>query len=116
VAGYERPNRGLLILCGRVAVPILLVAVITVACTDATSPRLRVLDGPIVLALNGTFDVAGTFTGAGNAFNADHTPHAVRYAGRASREVVRLIITGAGFGGGDTVVAVPNGPRYVAAC
>ncbi len=114
-------------------------------CSDATSPPSRVLDGqyggdgvaldvaasvthlsfdcaageidaPIALDGDGRFDVAGTWTGEGNAVNADHTPHAVRYAGRATRDVVRLTIVGLGAAPTDTLVAVLDGPRFVAAC
>lgn len=74
------------------------------------------IDGPIVLAGDGTFDVSGTVTGAGNANGADHTPHAVRYRGRATREVVRLTIVTSDSAVGDTLVAVLGAPRYVAAC
>ena len=73
--------------------------------------------GPIPLAPDGSFDVAGTFTGAGNAFGADHSPHAVHYRGRASRDVVRLVIVdSSGSSGMDTLVAVLGAPRFVAAC
>jgi len=41
-----------------------------------------IVNGPIPLAADGTFDVTGTFSDNGNAFNVDHTPHATRYTGR----------------------------------
>ena len=116
-------------------------------CSDATTaPPIRVLDGQyggegvaldvtasaahlsfdcaggaiagsIPLAPDGSFDVAGTFTGGGNAFGADHTPHAVRYRGLATRDVVRLIIVDStGAVASDTLVAVLGGPRFIAAC
>src|SRR5512146_225236 len=105
------------------------------ACSDATEPLTRVADGkyggldigldvsasgttlrfdcavgaisgPIALASDGSFDVAGTFTGGGNAFGADHTTHAIRYRGRATRDVVRLInVDSIGIGASDTLVA-----------
>jgi hypothetical protein len=44
----------------------------------------------IALDTNGAFDVTGTFAGAGNMRDADHSPHPARYSGHASATELTL--------------------------
>jgi hypothetical protein len=55
------------------------------------------VDGSVPLATDGSFDVAGVFTGGGNALGADHTPHPARYTGHATTtriDVTRTLLDG----------------------
>jgi hypothetical protein len=57
------------------------------------------VEGPIALNAAGDFDVVGTFAGAGNTVNADHSPHPARYAGHATGtrlDVTRTLLDGSG--------------------
>lgn len=75
------------------------------------------VDHPITLDASGNFDVLGTYVGAGNAMNADHSPHPARYVGHATRtriDVTRTILDGA-----DPAVsfsAIRGAPPMVVAC
>jgi hypothetical protein len=75
------------------------------------------VDHPITLDANGSFDVVGTYTGAGNIVNADHSPHPARYVGHATRtriDVTRTILDGTDAG--VSFSAIRGAPPMIVAC
>jgi hypothetical protein len=75
------------------------------------------VDHPIDLDAAGNFDALGTFTGGGNARDADHSPHVVRYTGHATPthlHVTRTLLDGSLPP--QTFDAVRGGPRQIIAC
>jgi len=75
------------------------------------------VDQPISLDSRGNFDVLGTYSGAGNAQNADQSPHPARYAGHATRtrvDVTRTILDQSGPG--VPFSALRGAPPMIVAC
>jgi hypothetical protein len=75
--------------------------------------------GPLRLDPSGAFDVTGTFTGAGNAFGADNTPHPARYFGHADAKTITVTVTrlDTTFAGVPMpLTATLGAPRFVVAC